>query len=151
MPTNFYNDKTRQMILKKIFGILGLIAVVSCSSESKKNTVDNSIKQEDKDFNSSKPMFQKRFKEPDNTAVFTTSFVIIDKKEITEVYHNEDDGAWQFLSNDKFDDLSKVSKLVGLGQITKIDSTLFEISDLPMGSFAYRKFKGDKWIIEKQK
>ena len=151
MPTIFYNDKSRQMILKKIFGILGLIVIVSCSSKTKKNTVDNSIKQEDKVFNSSKPTLQKRFKEPDNTAVYTTTFIIVDKKEITEVHHDKDDGAWQFLSNDKFDDFSKVSKLVGLGQITKIDSTLNEISDLPMGSVAYRKFKGDKWIIEKQK
>ena len=48
MPTIFYNDKSRQMKLKNIFGILGLIVIVSCSSETKKNTVDNSIKQEDK-------------------------------------------------------------------------------------------------------
>jgi hypothetical protein len=41
--------------------------------------------------------------------------------------------------------------LVGLGQITKIDSTLFEIADMPIGYIAHRKHKGDKWVIEKNK
>ncbi|MDH7461385.1 hypothetical protein QEG73_08840 [Chitinophagaceae bacterium 26-R-25] len=99
----------------------------------------------------SKSSTQKRFKEADNTAVFTTKFVITDNQEITEVHHDADDGAWQFFSNDSFDDFSQVAKVVGLGQITKIDNTLFEIADLPTGYAAYRKFKGDKWIIEKKR
>ena len=94
-------------------------------------------------------MPQNNFIEPDNTAVFTTSFVIIDNKDITAVYHDEEDGAWQFFSDDSFEDYTEVAKIVGLGQILKRDNTLYEIADLPPGYFAHRKFKGDKWIVEK--
>jgi hypothetical protein len=140
------------MILKIYFRLLALTFFVSCSNSTTTNTVKNSPKLNDKKIDtSSNPITQKRFKEADNTAVFTTKFVIIDNKEITEVHHDEDDGAWQFFSDDKFDDFSKISKLVGLGQMTKIDSTLFEIADMQMGYVARRKFKGDKWIIEKNK
>ena len=41
--------------------------------------------------------------------------------------------------------------VVGLGQIITRDSSLFEVADMPMGYVAHRKFKGDKWIIEKKK
>jgi hypothetical protein len=139
------------MILKFSFNLLALTTFASCSIGTTNNNSDNSPKLTEQKLDTSKPMTQKKFKEADNTAVFTTKFVIADNKEITEVHHDEDDGAWQFFSDDQFDDFSKVAKVVGLGQITKIDSTLFEIADMPMGYFAHRKFKGDKWIIEKKK
>lgn len=93
----------------------------------------------------------KGFKEADNTAVFTTSFVLNDKKEITMVTHDKEDGAWQFFSNDQFDNFEDVAKIVGLGEIIKIDNTLLELADLPEGFFAHRKFKGDKWVIQEIK
>ena len=139
------------MILKFSFKLLALTTLVSCSIGTTNNNADNPPKLTEQKQDTSRPMTQKKFKEADNTAVFTTKFVIVDNKEITEVHHDEDDGAWQFFSDDKFDDFSKVVKLVGLGQITKIDSTLFEIADMPTGYVAHRKYKGDKWIIEKKK
>ena len=136
----------------KIYGYLLIsTSLISCSNNATDNKADNSSKLKEVKIDTSKSMTQKKFTEGENTAVFTTKFVIADHKEITEVHHDEDDGAWQFLSDDKFDDLSKVAKLVGLGQITKIDSTLFEIADMPIGYVAHRKFKGDKWVIEKKK
>lgn len=139
------------MILKFYFRLLVLTILTSCSNSPTNNKADISAKLEEQKQDTSKPMTQKRFKEADNTAVFTTKFVITDNKEITEVHHDEDDGAWQFFSADEFDDFSKVAKVVGLGQITKIDNTLFEIADMPTGYVAHRKFKGDKWVIEKKK
>ena len=130
---------------------LALTTLVSCSNATTNNKANNSLKQSEQKLNISKSITQKKFNEADNTAVFTTKFVITDNKEITEVHHDEGDGAWQFFSDDQFDDLSKVIKLVGLGQITKIDSTLFEIADIPTGYVAHRKYKGDKWIIKKKK
>jgi hypothetical protein len=62
-------------------------------------------------------MTTKRFEEADNTAVFTTKFVITDKKDITFVTHEKEDGAWQFFSNDHFDNFEDVAKVVGLGEI----------------------------------
>ena len=96
-------------------------------------------------------MTAKKFKEANNMAVFTTKFVVIYKKEITKVTHDDEDGAWQFFSSDNFDNFEQVVKIVGLGEIIKIDSSVLEIADMPIGHFAHRKFKGDNWIIEKQK
>jgi hypothetical protein len=95
---------------------------------------------------------QKQFKEAGNTAVFTTKFVVVDHKDITEVHHDADDGAWQFFSNDSIPETEfmKVAKMVALSQITQLDATLFEIADLPQGYIARRKFKGDQWVIEKK-
>lgn len=93
----------------------------------------------------------KKFKEADNTAVFTTKFVVNDKKEITYVTHEKEDGAWQFFSNDNFDNFEDVAKVVGLGEIVKIDATVLDIADMPEGFSAHRKFKGDKWIVQELK
>ena len=96
-------------------------------------------------------MTTKKYKEADSTAVFTTKFVITDKKDITFVTHEKEDGAWQFFSNDHFDNFEDVAKVVGLGEILKIDNTLLDLGDLPEGFSAQRKFKGDKWVIEEMK
>ena len=93
----------------------------------------------------------KKFKEADNTAVFTTKFVIVDKKDITYVTHDKEDGAWQFFSDDHFDDFENVAKIVALGEIIKLDSTLLELADMPEGSSAHRKSKADKWTIQEKK
>ena len=39
--------------------------------------------------------------------------------------------------------------IVTLAQIIKKDTTLLEISDLPVGYYAIRKSKVQKWIIKK--
>ena len=52
------------------------------------------------------------------------------------------------VTDDEFDNFAEVAKIVGLGEIVKIDNTLLEIADLPEGFSAHRKFKGDKWIIQ---
>jgi hypothetical protein len=93
---------------------------------------------------------KKAFTEELNTAVFTTKFVISDNKEITYVTHDADDGAWQFFSEDKFEDYEEVAKIVGLGQIIKRDESILELADMPVGYYAFRKSKKDKWVIKKQ-
>jgi hypothetical protein len=93
----------------------------------------------------------KKFKETDNTAVFTTKFVVNDKKEITYVTHEKEDGAWQFFSTDNFDNFEDVARVVGLGEIIKMDSTILDIADMPEGFFAQRRFKGDKWVVQEIK
>jgi hypothetical protein len=100
-------------------------------------------------FGSGNAQEKKEFKEPLNTAVFTTKFVTEDKKTITYVTHDADDGAWQFFSDDEFEDLEKVAKIIGLGQIIEIDHTLTELADMPVGHCATRKNKPDKWEIFK--
>lgn len=96
-------------------------------------------------------MTRKNFKESYNTAVFTTKFITTDKKDITKVTHDKEDGAWQFFSDDHFDNFEDVAKIVGLGEIIKIDSSILELADMKEGYIAHRNSKGDKWIIEKSK
>ena len=85
-----------------------------------------------------------------DTAVFTTKFVLEDNKAITYVTHDIEDGAWQFFSDDKFDNFESVAKIVGLNEIMNIDPTLKELADMKPGNVATRKYKGDKWTIKRE-
>ncbi|HEX3165864.1 MAG TPA: DUF2185 domain-containing protein [Chitinophagaceae bacterium] len=85
------------------------------------------------------------FSEPGNTAVFTTKFVLFEKKEITRVYHDEEDGAWQFFSDDPFDNYEDVAKIAALDEIVNLDKSVLEIADLPMGSYALRESRSAAW------
>ncbi|WP_266203292.1 hypothetical protein [Pontibacter kalidii] len=101
-------------------------------------------------FGKKKAQSAKRFIEPLNTAVFTPSFVLEEKKPITHVSHDADDGAWQFFSNDELEDFERVARVVGLGEIIKLDASILALADLPVGYYALRKHATDKWIIQKQ-
>ena len=89
------------------------------------------------------------FPDPGNTAVFTTKFVLFEKKDITRVYHDEEDGAWQFFSDDPFENYEDVAKSVALDEIVSLDKTVLEIADLPMGSCAVRESRFTSWRIFK--
>jgi len=91
----------------------------------------------------------KEFEDTLNTAVFTTKFVVKDKKEITYVTHDADDGAWQFFSSDDFDNYEDVAMILSLDEIINIDRTVLEIADLPLGYFATRQTSKDSWTINK--
>jgi hypothetical protein len=99
-------------------------------------------------FGKSKKEAVKKFNQPLSTAVFTTKFVIDDHKDITYVTH-EADGAWQFLSDDDFDDIENVAKSAGLGDLLEIDPTLLELADMPVGHYAIRDHKEDMWVVKK--
>jgi hypothetical protein len=88
---------------------------------------------------------------PLDTAVFTTKFVLDDNKIITYVTHDLEDGAWQFFSDDSFENFEEVAKIVGLQEIFDMDNTLLEIADLPLGFYATRKDKFDNWTIKEDK
>lgn len=92
---------------------------------------------------------KKEFSNSIDTAVFTTKFVLEDKKTITYVIHEIEDGAWQFFSDDKFENFESVAKIVGLREIVNIDPTLTELMNMEMGYVATRKNKNDKWAIQK--
>ena len=88
-------------------------------------------------------------KNSNDTAVFTTKFVLEDKRTITYVTHDSEDGAWQFFSDDQFDDFEIVAKIVGLREIMDIDPTLAELINMEPGHVATRKNKADKWTIKR--
>jgi hypothetical protein len=91
----------------------------------------------------------KAFKAPKDTLVFTTKFVMHEQKLITYVAHDKEDGGWQFLSDDEIPNMQDSAMLVTLAQIIKVDPTLLEVSDLPLGYCAIRAALGDSWKIEK--
>jgi hypothetical protein len=92
----------------------------------------------------------KSFEDSLNTAVFTTKFVVSEKKTITHVTHDKDDGAWQFHSNDNWENYEDVAMIVCLGEIIEMDKTILEIADLPYGYTANRKYLSDTWVIQKK-
>lgn len=116
------------------FSAIWILAIFTCCSSETSNKMEN-----------------KKFKESGNTAVFTTKYVVIDKKDITTVSHEKEDGAWQFFSDDPLDNFEDVVKVVGLGEIIKLDSTVLELADMPEGFTAKRKHKADDWIIQETK
>lgn len=87
----------------------------------------------------------KIFEDSLNTAVFTTKFVMIDKKDITYVSHDFEDGAWQFFSDDKFENFEDVAMIVSLDEIIRLDRSIIDIADLPLGCIATRLNKTDIW------
>lgn len=91
-----------------------------------------------------------RKSEPQDIAVFTTTFVLDDKKRITYVSRELEDGAWLFFSDDEFDDFEAVVKIMGLNEIMELDPTLKGLKDLEPGYFATRKGKSGAWVIGKE-
>jgi hypothetical protein len=82
-----------------------------------------------------------------NTAVITTKFVLEDNSLIQFVYHYEEDGFWEFLGAEN--STEEEYRIISLEEVIIIDESILEIADLPLGSFAYRNDKNDKWKVEK--
>lgn len=83
------------------------------------------------------------FREPLNLAIFTTKQVIERSHPIVYVTHDRDDGAWQFLCGTTNDDQD--IRLIALGEIIKMDPSLKELADLPLGWEARRRDANDDW------
>ena len=83
-----------------------------------------------------------------NVAVITLKSIVKSGKPILHVAHDADDGTWQFL------DASTVSEanasVVSLEEITRIDPTVMELADLPVGWYADRSALGESWRREKK-
>jgi hypothetical protein len=88
------------------------------------------------------------FRDARNTAVFTTKSIVLHGNPILEVYHDEDDGSWQFLDGNPVE--NKDAMIVALHEIVDIDKSIKELSDLPVGWKAERKNKNGPWKISKQ-
>ena len=86
---------------------------------------------------------------PIEIAVFTTKFVIEDKKTIVLVTHDIEDGAWRFFSDDSFENFEEVAKIVEFQELINMDNSLLQIVDLPLGYSATRNDEFDNWKIVK--
>jgi hypothetical protein len=83
------------------------------------------------------------YDDPPNVAVFTTRSVVADKLLIKYVYHEQNDGAWQFYAsaNVTLDDVI----IVSLAHVARTDPSVKLLADLPLGWFAYRPNAKAEW------
>ena len=86
-----------------------------------------------------------KFNEPENTACITCDHVVVHKKPILYVAHDEDDGCWQFLCGQE-NHTEANAKIIPLKNATKIDDSLNQLSELPLGCGAERESINDNWI-----
>ena len=84
-----------------------------------------------------------KFKEQKDTACFTCNHILDDKQEILYVSH-DNDSSWQFLCGNN-NHSEEDARIVSIEQITKIDTTVNYLYEMPNGICAERKNKGDKW------
>ena len=88
------------------------------------------------------------FDQPRNTAVITLKQIVQHKVPILFVTHDPDDHGWQFL-NPSVDTAPVNASVVGLEQIVRMDPSLLEIADLPVGWSASRGAVGGRWVRRK--
>jgi hypothetical protein len=83
------------------------------------------------------------FSDSKSLGVITTSRVLDEGAPVLLVTHDADDEGWQFLcgtTNDPED-----GRIVHLGEMIKMDETLLDVADLPLGWMAERDEVGGEW------
>ena len=89
-------------------------------------------------------MLEYNFSEDKNTMVITTKNIINNVNDIVLVFHDEDDGIWEFLDGEIIDKES--AAIVSLFEIVKLDNSVNDLCGLPLGGRAYRNSKNEEWI-----
>ena len=87
------------------------------------------------------------FSDTPDTAVFICSHILDCGEEILFVSHDMDDGAWQFLCGKEHNESD--ARIVSLKYVLDLDPTVGNLKDLPLGYYAERESKNDKWVIAK--
>lgn len=89
-------------------------------------------------------MIKYSFLEDQNTMVITQKSILNREKDILLVSHDEDDGVWQFLDGEDVNE--EEAAIVSLFEIVKLDDSVNELCELPLGWVAYRNSKNEKWV-----
>jgi hypothetical protein len=84
------------------------------------------------------------FDDPEDRAVFSFRRIVREGSPVLLVTHDEGEGGWQFLDGGDVATQEEAA-LVGLGEITRIDPSLLQLSDLPPGWIAWRDGPGEPW------
>jgi hypothetical protein len=82
------------------------------------------------------------FSDPKNLEVLTTVWVLRGRS-IVYVTHDRDDGSWQFLDGGPTN--LQYARIVSLDSITRLDPSILELGDLPLGWKAWRSAKNTPW------
>lgn len=83
------------------------------------------------------------FLENESTAVITTKAIIKHEKPIVLVFHDKDDGMWEFLDGE--DVSEENAAVVSLSEILEIEKSLNKLADLPIGFGAFRDDEDQDW------
>ncbi len=83
------------------------------------------------------------FEDPPNVAVLTTQLILDGSDWIQSVYHDFEDGMWQFHPADG--ELSS-ARVVSLALIIKMDPSIYVLADLPIGWRAWRHSRSASWV-----
>jgi hypothetical protein len=89
------------------------------------------------------------FDQPPNCVAITTTQVLKEGRDITHVYHDEDDHGWQFHYPGEKSDTDAM--VVAMKTVVEFDPTVMEVADLPVGWVAVRERRGAPWTKEKTK
>lgn len=84
------------------------------------------------------------FEDAPNVACFTVKSIMNGTEPILQVFHDEDDGAWQMLPASGAD--ASEAMIVGLGRLVQLDQALAQLADLPRGWVAWRERKNSPWL-----
>lgn len=84
------------------------------------------------------------FPDPGNTAVITLRRIVNARAPILAVWHNADDGTWQFLDGSDELDMDEAA-VVALQEIVRLDPSILELADLPTGWVVWRPNPSSPW------
>ncbi|MGY3089099.1 hypothetical protein ACVWYF_002139 [Hymenobacter sp. UYAg731] len=104
----------------------------------------------DKSYEFDQPLLDRKldfkFFEHRNVAAFVARQILKEGQPILRVVHDNDDGAWQFWSEDDVTDEDIM--VVCLEEVVKHDQSINKLFNLPTGQMATREFVGAKWTRE---
>jgi hypothetical protein len=83
------------------------------------------------------------FDDPENVATMTVRHIVHGGHPILLVSHDAEDGMWQFLTGGPVDMADTM--LVSLREVYRIDPSIAELVDLPLGWQAQRGTVGQAW------
>jgi hypothetical protein len=86
------------------------------------------------------------FDQPQNCATFVTREVMDREEPILLVSHDADDHGWQFIGST--DGTAGNGRIILLSEAVALDSSVFQLADLPVGWHAWRDSPEDPWIRE---
>ena len=85
------------------------------------------------------------FRDPPNVAVIASRKIVDGSDWIALVFHDEDDGGWQFHISEPGLPRGSDAAVVGLGDIVRLDESVAALADLPLGWHASREAEDAPW------
>lgn len=86
-----------------------------------------------------------KFREPESSSCIACKHVVSKKKPVLYVTHDKENGVWQFLCGDT-EHANDTLHIISLKQVCKVDPTVNELYEVPIGFGAERKTVKDEWV-----